>query len=217
MINIILCDDHELVRKGLRQLLQQQPGFLVLAEVASGEHLLKELRKAKPDVIILDIALPGRSGLEILKQVRLLEPQIKVLVLSMYPEDQFALRVIKAGASGYLHKDTRPEILHEAIRTVAAGGKYVSQKMTALLISELSLGKGEVPLFKYLSDREYDVMLMLAEGKKPGEIAATWSLSIKTISTYKSRIFEKLRLKNISELVRYVQAHNLLKNVTSPV
>lgn len=211
MINIVLCEDHEIVRKGLRQLLQEQPGFFVLADVSSGELLLKKLHKIKPDVVILDIALPGRSGLEVLKQLKMTYPDIKVLVLSMYPEDQFAIRVIKAGASGYLHKDSPPEILNEAIRTVAKGGKYVSDLMMSLLFSEVASGKGDLPLHKKLSDREYEVLLLLGQGKKVNDIGQALSLSIKTISTYKKRIFEKLQVKSLAELTRYIDEHQLVQ------
>lgn len=215
MINIILCDDHEIVRKGLCQLLQEQPGFFVSADVSSGELLLKKLRKVKPDVIILDIALSGRSGLEVLKQIQMIYPNIKVLVLSMYPEDQFAIRVIKAGASGYLHKDSQPDILNEAIRTVASGDKYVSRHMASLLFTEVASGKDDLPLHKQLSDREFDVLLTLGQGKKVNDIAKAMSLNIKTISTYKKRIFEKLQVKSLAEMTRYVDEHNLLEAAVS--
>ncbi|HXH17630.1 MAG TPA: response regulator transcription factor [Chitinophagales bacterium] len=213
MISIVLCDDHEIVRKGLRQLLQEQPGFLVLADVASGEELLKELRNTQPDVVLLDLALPGRSGLEVLKQLRLLQPEIKVLVLSMYPEDQFALRVIKAGAQGYLHKDSPPQQLTEAVRAVAEGKKYVSPHMVEILFNEVALKNNNQPLHAALSDREMEVLLLLAEGKKLSEIAGALSLSVKTVSTYKMRIFEKLRLKSLTAISRYVTEHGLVKNV----
>jgi DNA-binding NarL/FixJ family response regulator len=214
MINILLCDDHEIVRKGLRQLLQEQPGFFVMADVPSGEALLKELRKVKPDVVILDIALPGRSGLEVLKQLRLLYPEIKVLALSMYPEDQFAIRLIKAGASGYLHKDSAPAMLNEAIRTIAKGGKFVSPRMMSVLFHEVANEKRHEPLHKMLSDREFEVLLMLAQGKKVGEISAAMSLSIKTVSTYKTRILEKLKLNSIAALTRYVDENHLLQHAS---
>lgn len=215
MINILLCDDHELVRKGLRQLLQDQPGFCVMADVSSGESLLRELRRMHPDVLILDIALPGRSGLEILKQVQELYPDIKVLILSMYPEEQFAIRMIKAGASGYLHKDCAPEILNEAIMTIARGEKYVSHQMMSILFSEVLTKNKGVPSHKNLSDREMEVLLQLGQGKNVTEIADSISLSVKTVSTYKSRIFEKLRLKSIADLTRYIDEHQLFQATAS--
>ena len=211
MINIILCDDHEIVRKGLRQLLQEQPGFLVLADVDSGEALLKELRKTQPDVIILDISLPGRSGLEVLKQIKALYPKMKVLVLSMYPEDQFAIRLIKAGASGYLHKDSPPSELSEAVQTIAAGGKFVSEKMMSLLFNEVAASRKDNPHHNELSDRELEVMLALAQGKKVSHIADAMALSVKTVSTYKKRIMEKMRMESIAEITRYVDEHHLLQ------
>lgn len=208
MINIVLCDDHEIVRKGLRQLLQEQPGFCVLDDVSSGEMLLAHLRKIKPDVIIIDIALAGRSGLEVIKQLKLLYPKIKVLVLSMYPEEQVAIRAVKAGAFGYLHKDSPPEELAEAIRTVAGGDKYVSRKMMSLLFSEVA-SKTRNNSLKNLSDREYEILILLSEGKKVSDIARQLSLSVKTVSTYKKRISEKLNLRSVAEMARYVAEHKL--------
>jgi len=215
MIKIALCDDHEIVRKGLCQLLQEQPGFEVVTDVSSGELLLKQLRKVKSHVIILDIALPGRGGLEVLKQLRMIYPDIKVLVLSMFPEDQFAVRMIKAGASGYIHKDSPPEILNEAIRTVFSGGKYVSDHLMSLLFREVASGKKGIPLHKNLSDREFEVLLLLGQGKKVNDIANAMSLSIKTISTYKKRIFEKLNVASLADLTRYIDEHHLFPSTVS--
>ncbi|MDZ4844203.1 MAG: response regulator transcription factor [Chitinophagales bacterium] len=211
MISITLCDDHQIVRKGIRQILEERPDFKVVSEVSNGEQLLKELRLTKPNVVLLDIGLPGRSGLEVLKQIHLLYPRIKVLVLSMYPEDQYAIRTIKAGASGYLHKDSAPNVLYEAITTIASGGKYVSAAITNLLFNEiLSESKGS-PLHKTLSDREFEVLLQLGKGKKVGEIAQGLTLSVKTVSTYKTRIFEKLGIDNVAEITQYLLKHNLLQ------
>lgn len=215
MIKIALCDDHEIVRKGLCQLLQEQADFEVVAEVSSGEMLLKQLRKLKPDVVILDIALPGRGGLEVLKQLRSIYPDIKVLVLSMFPEDQFAVRMIKAGASGYIHKDSSPEILSDAIKTIFSGGKYVSNHLVSLLFREVASGKKETPLHKNLSDREFEVLLLLGQGKKVNDIANTMSLSVKTISTYKKRIFGKLNVASVAEMTRYIDEHQLLPSTIS--
>lgn len=210
MLNILLCDDHEIVRKGLRQILEGYPEFRVTTEVSSGEQLLRELRKAHPHVIILDLSLPGRSGLEVLKQVRALYPEINVLVLSMYPEEQFAVRAIKAGASGYLHKDSPPEVLYKAIRMIARGGKYINPALACLLFEEIMSERPQpTALHKNLSDREFEVLLLLGEGKKISEIAQRMSLSAKTVSTYKIRIFEKLNLKNLAQVTRYLMEHNI--------
>ena len=208
MTRILLCEDHALVREGLRQLLEANPEFTVLADVSSAEQLLKTLRKMKPDVLVLDIALPGRSGLEVLKQTKLLYPGLKVLVLSMYPEDQFAVRMIKAGASGYLHKDSPPSELYEALRTIARGGKYVSPAIMSLLFNEIA-GQMDSPSYKSLSDREFEVLLLIGKGRKMSEIAASMSLSVKTVSTYKTRLLEKLHIKNYADITRYVLENNL--------
>jgi len=212
MVRITLCDDHQIVRKGIRQILEERPDFKVVSEVSNGEQLLKELRLIKPDVMLLDIGLPGRSGLEMLKQIHLLYPNIKVLVLSMYPEEQYAIRTIKAGAAGYLHKDSPPDVLYAAITTIAGGGKYVSAAITNLLFNEIISSESKVsPLHKTLSDREFEVLLKLGKGEKVGEIAQSMTLSVKTVSTYKTRIFEKLAIHNVAEITQYLLKHNLLQ------
>ncbi len=211
MVSIILCDDHQIVRRGIRQILEERPDFKVVSEVSDGEQLLKELRLIKPNLVLLDIGLPGRSGLEVLKQIHLLYPKIKVLVLSMYPEDQYAIRTIKAGALGYLHKDSPPDVLYDAIKTVARGGKYVSTAITNLLFKEIVSESKISPLHKSLSDREFEVLLQLGKGKKVGEIAQSMALSLKTVSTYKTRVFEKLDIHNVAEVTQYLIKHNLLE------
>lgn len=210
MINIILCDDHKIVREGLKQIIHDSKQLNVVADVATGEDLFKQLRKHKPDVIILDIALPGRNGLDILKQVKALNASIQVLVLSMYPEDQFAIRMIKAGASGYLHKDSPPAMLKEAINTIASGEKYISPNIANLLVKEITTTGSGKHLHDNLSDREYEVLLLLGKGQKVSEIALALSLSIKTISTYKTRIQQKLGLKNNADTIQYLISQNLL-------
>jgi len=208
MANVIICDDHKIVREGLKQIINVFSDFKVISDVASGEDLFSEFKTHIPDIIILDVSLPGRSGLEILKQVKASHPQIKVLVLSMYPEYQFAIRMLKAGASGYLHKDSEPQILAEAMRTIAAGGEYLSPKITQLLFHEMNNENGEMP-HQALSDREYEVLLYIGEGKSISEIAVKLSLSVKTISTYRTRILEKMQLDNNSDLVKYILLHDL--------
>ncbi len=216
MIKIVLCDDHEIVRLGLRQLLQTDPKFNVLADVSSGEALLKKLKTVKPDIIILDISMPGRGGIEVLKQVKLSYPEIRVLVLSMYPEDQFAIRTIKAGADGYLHKDSAPEVLSQAIKIVAGGDKYVSPCMMNLLFEEIVSAKKGVPPHLLLSDREIEVLIKLGQGKKVGVIARELFLSIKTVSTYKKRIQTKLNINTYGEIAQYLSEHELLNITDSP-
>lgn len=208
MINIVICDDHKIVREGLKSIISVFDDFKVVADVESGEALIKLLLTEQPDIVVLDVSLPGRSGLEVLKQIKASYPEIKVLVLSMYPEDQFAIRTLKAGASGYLHKDSPPEVLIEALRTIAAGGEYLSSNITKLLFKEVNSDNGGKP-HKTLSDREYEVLLYIGEGKSISEIANQLSLSVKTISTYRSRILEKMDMDNNSDLVKYILLHDL--------
>lgn len=210
MINIVLCDDHKIVREGLSKIIANFPDIKILADdIASGEELMQRLRKVEPDLIILDVSLPGRSGLEVLKQIKIMYPEVKVLVLSMYPEDQFAIRMLKAGASGYLHKDSAPEVLIDAIRTIYSGGEYLSPAITKLLYREMSSKNQDLP-HRTLSDREYEVFLAIGEGKANNVIASQLSLSAKTISTYRSRILTKMTMENNSDIIKYILLHNLL-------
>lgn len=213
MINTIICDDHKIVREGLSKIIANFPDINILADdISSGEELLQRLRKVQPDIIVLDVSLPGRSGLEVLKQVKIFYPEIQVLVLSMYPEDQFAIRMLKAGASGYLHKDSAPEVLIDAIRTIHDGGEYLSPAITKLLYREMNNKNQELP-HKQLSDREYEVFLAIGEGKANNQIASQLSLSAKTISTYRSRILTKMNMDNNSDIIKYILLHNLLPSV----
>ncbi|MFM1931554.1 MAG: hypothetical protein RL226_857 [Bacteroidota bacterium] len=210
MINVVICDDHKIVREGLSKIISNFPDISILADdIASGEELMQRLRAKRPDIIILDVSLPGRSGLEVLKQVKIMYPEIKVLVLSMYPEDQFAIRMLKAGASGYLHKDSAPEVLIEAIRTIQDGGEYLSPAITKLLYREMNSKNQELP-HKQLSDREFEVFLAIGEGKANNQIAQQLSLSAKTISTYRARILSKMNMENNSDMIKYILLHNLL-------
>ena len=208
MTKVAICDDHKIVREGLKQIINVFDGFEVVIEAESGEQLINKLRDIKVDLLILDVSLPGRSGLEVLKQIKGMQPDLGVLVLSMYPEDQFAIRMLKAGASGYLHKDSAPEVLKQALTTISNGGEYLSDKITKLLYREMSSDGAELP-HKRLSDREYEVLLYIGEGKSISEIAAQLSLSVKTISTYRTRILEKMNIENNSDMVKYIMLHDL--------
>lgn len=212
MTKIAICDDHKIVREGLKQIINGFSDFEVVLDVESGEALIKALRKSEVQIVVLDVSLPGRNGLEVLKQIRSMYEHLKVLMLSMYPEDQFAIRALKAGASGYLHKDSQPDILVEALRTIAKGGEYLSPAITSLLFKEVNSDGSGLP-HKMLSDREYEVLLYIGEGKSISEIANQLSLSVKTISTYRSRILEKMSLDNNSDLVKYILMHDLAPNV----
>jgi len=209
MINLMICDDHQIVRDGLSQILGLYSDIKVIKAVSTGESLIKELKEEQPEVLLLDISLPGRSGLEVLKQVKLLYPKIAVLILSMYPEDQFAIRMLKAGASSYLNKDTAPDILVEAIRTIARGGEYISKEVTNLLVGEV-LRENEVLPHQVLSDREYEVLLLIGQGHSITEISNKLLLSVKTISTYRSRLMVKLEIHSNADLVKYMIRHGII-------
>ncbi len=212
MIKVAICDDHKIVREGLKQIIGVFDDFEVVMDVESGESLIKELRNSDAEIVVLDVSLPGRNGLEVLKQIKSMYEDLKVLMLSMYPEDQFAIRALKAGASGYLHKDSPPNILVEALRTIAKGGEYLSPAITSLLFKEVNSDGGGLP-HKTLSDREYEVLLYIGEGKSISEIANQLSLSVKTISTYRSRILDKMNMDNNSDLVKYILIHDLAPSI----
>jgi two-component system invasion response regulator UvrY len=202
MIRVFVADDHAVVRRGVLQILEDVPDIAVAGEAGSGRETLCGVQATDPDVLLLDIAMPEGGGLEVLAQLRNLRPELRVLFLSMYPEKQYAIRALRAGAAGYLTKESAPEELVAAIRKAAQGGTYVSQTLAEKLAGEL---KGEAPKEPYevLSDREYQVVRLLAAGKTIGEIAADLSLSVKTVSTYRARILEKLGLRSTAEVIRY--------------
>ena len=209
MKSVIICDDHPIVREGLKLLIQGFGKYEVLADVESGEALMKRLKRGTADIVILDVSLPGSSGLEVLKSLKALYGRVKVLILSMYPEDQFALRMIKAGASGYLHKDSSPEILQEALDKIAAGEEYLSNSLAKILLGAVNGKSTDQPSHELLSDREFQVFLYIGEGLSLSNIGVKLNLSVKTISTYKSRIYEKMNMENTSEIVRYIMVKNL--------
>jgi two-component system invasion response regulator UvrY len=209
MKSVIICDDHPIVREGLKLLIQGFGKYEVLADVESGEALMKRLKRGTADIVILDVSLPGSSGLEVLKSLKALYGRVKVLILSMYPEDQFALRMIKAGASGYLHKDSSPEILQEALDKIAAGEEYLSNSLAKILLGAVNGKSTDQPSHELLSDREFEVFLYIGEGLSLSNIGIKLNLSVKTISTYKSRIYEKMNMENTSEIVRYIMVENL--------
>jgi len=208
MINILIADDHTVVREGLKQIISGNADMTVLAEAGSGNEAIEKIRKNAFSVIILDIAMPGKNGLDTMKEIKLEHPNLPVLILSMYPEEQYALRFFRAGASGYLTKKSAPEELVSAIRTVSKGKKYVSPSLAEQLVGELDMTT-EKPLHGSLSDREFQVLCLIASGKTSGEIAEELFLSVKTVSTYKARILEKLRLKNTAELINYAIQNQL--------
>lgn len=209
MIKILIADDHAVVRKGLKQILAETTDIVAADEAINGQEVLEKIRKNDYDIVMLDISMPGRNGLDILKQVKIEKPEMSVLILSMHPEEQYAVRALKAGASGYLTKDSAPDELILAIRKISQGRKYITSSLAERLAFYLEVDS-EKPLHEALSDREYEVMRMIASGKTVREIAEELFLSIKTISTYRSRILEKMGMKNNTELVHYALKNRLL-------
>lgn len=202
MIKVLIADDHTLVRKGLRQLLLESGLVKAVDEAKDGKETVAKVSASRYDLVLLDISFPGRSGIEVLKQIKSIRPKVPVLILSMHPEEQYAVRALRAGASGYLTKETATEELIEAIEKVSAGRKYI----TSSLAERLATGfdeRSDEPLHKSLSDREYQVMCMIASGKTCTEIAGALNLSVKTISTHRARILRKTGMKNNAHLTHY--------------
>ena len=212
MIRVLIADDHHLVRQGIKQLLAETGDIEVAAETATGAETLECVNQNTFDVVVLDISMPKQDGLEVLKQIRKNKPEVAVLILTMYSADQYAVRMFKAGASGYLTKESLPDELCTAIRTLAAGRRYVNREVGELLAAQCDCG--DTPCHHdNLSDREYQVLRMLGSGKKIKEIAAELALSTKTVSTYQARILDKLNLQNQLELVRYSVENRLVSSV----
>jgi DNA-binding NarL/FixJ family response regulator len=208
-MNILIADDHAIVRKGLVQLLKEEFLSVSITETTNGAEVLERAKDSIWDIILLDISMPGRNGVELLKQLRADGIKAPVLMLSIHPEEQYALRVLKAGASGFLNKDSANEELITAIHKVLAGRKYITSTVAEKL-AEGASNPGEKLLYEYLSDREMQVLELIASGKTVSEIAEEISLSINTISTYRTRILEKLTLNNNAELTRYAFDNGLI-------
>ena len=209
MIKIIIADDHPIVRAGMKQIISEASDLVVADEAGDGHKLLSKIREENFDVAILDITMPHMDGLDVLKQLRIEKPKLPVIVLSIHPEDQYALRVLKAGASGYVTKASAPDQLINAIRKVCRGGKYISPSIAEKLAFQLEANFEEMP-HETLSDREYQVLCMLASGKTVTEIADELALSVKTVSTYRARILEKMDMKNNAELIHYAVQNKLV-------
>lgn len=210
MIRVFIVDDHVIVRQGLRRILEEADGIEVAGEAANGVEALKKTNTLNWDVMLLDISMPEKGGDDTLRQLLHEKKDAKVLILSMYSEDQYAVRLMKAGAWGYLTKDVAPEQLVIAIRQVMSGKKYISPILAELMLMEINADH-EKPLHENLSDREYQVLKLLGSGKKVSEIADVLSLSVKTVSTYRAHILEKMKLKNNAELIFYVIQNGLLQ------
>jgi two-component system, NarL family, invasion response regulator UvrY len=209
MTRVILCDDHAVVRRGIRDTLADAPDIEVVAETGSYSEVRDALRNTPCDVLVLDLSLPGRGGLEVLASLKDTELQVRVLIVSMYPEDQYAIRCLRAGAQGYVNKAGDPSELVEAVRTVALGKKYVSPAVAQMLVDNLHAPASEV-LHASLSERELQTLLMIASGKRLSDIATELMLSPKTVSVYRSRVLEKLKLSNNAELTVYAIRNNMV-------
>jgi two-component system, NarL family, invasion response regulator UvrY len=208
-MKILLADDHAVVRRGLKQILTDAFKRATYGEARNAQEALDLVWKQEWDVVVLDITMPGRSGLDVLREIKQSKPRLPVLVLSMHPENQFAVRVLKSGAAGYMTKESAPEELVGAVKKVLAGGKYVSNSLAENLAASLSINH-KAPQEK-LSDREFQVLRLIASGKMVSDIARELSLSVKTISTYRSRVLEKMGMKNNAELMHYAIQHRLVE------
>jgi len=208
-MKILIADDHTIFREGLKHILTEYPDMIVADEARNGREVLDKIWNNDYDMVLLDISMPGMTGLEALKQLKNDRPKLPVLVLSMHPEEQYAVRALRAGASGYLTKESAPDELMTAIRKISQGRKYITSSLAERLALEME-ADSEKPLHDVLSDREYQVLRMIAEGKTVKHIAEELSLSIKTVSTYRARIMEKMKMTTNAELMHYAIKHHLL-------
>lgn len=209
MIRVALCDDHPLVRRGMVQIISETSGISVVGEAENYADLTRVLREHECDVLVLDIEMPGKNGIEVLKQMRALYPKLRVLMLSMHPEDQYALRAMKAGASGYLTKKSAPDLLVEAVRVIHGGKKFITPELAELLATRLDQDV-DTPAHELLSDREFQTLKLIASGKTLSEIAETLALSPKTVSVYRARVLEKMKLGTNAELTHYAIKNGLV-------
>jgi two-component system invasion response regulator UvrY len=207
VIRVVIADDHRIVRRGIKEILEEEGDILIVGDVGTSTQVLEIVREHEVDILLLDIAMPDGGGLEILEQVHRIKPNLRVLILTMYSEEQFAVRALRSHAYGYLTKQSAPEELVEAIRTIAKGEKYITQALAKVLVADLD--QAITPLHKSLSDREFQILRKIASGKTLTDISSELSLSIKTISTYRARILAKLKLNNTAEIIRYGIEHHL--------
>ncbi len=209
MIKILLADDHPIIIKGLKQIIEEEDDMKVTGEARNGNEALDLMRKNDYDIAILDITMPKKTGVEVIEEMKYLKKKIPVLVLSVHPEDQFAMRVLKTGAKGYMTKESAPENIVDAIKKIINGGKYISPTLAEKILSDINSDRVESP-HETLSNREFQIIVMIASGKTLKEIAEELNLNIKTISTYRQRILEKMNMTSNSELTRYVLDNKLM-------
>jgi len=209
LIKLLVADDHAIVRKGIEQIIAETTDIVVSAEARNGQEVMEKAAKNIYDLVLLDIAMPGRDGLEVLKELKKLRPKLAVLMLSMYPEEQYAIRALRSGASGYLTKESAPDELISAIRKVSSGGKYISSSLAERIAHKLG-NNSDAALHEQLSDREYQIFIKLACGKTLTEIADELVLSVKTISTYRARLLVKMNMKSNAEITRYALENKLV-------
>jgi DNA-binding NarL/FixJ family response regulator len=210
MIRVLIADDHAVVRRGIRQILGDEHDITVVAEASTSTEVMNHLRKQPIDLVLLDMTMPKKHGLELLKDIKVEFPKVKVLVLSMYPVDQFGIRALKAGAGGYLTKDGDPVELVNAIRKVSSGGKFINPQMAELLERELH-HEEERPLHEILSDREFEVFRLIASGKTVGQIADELKLSVKTVSNYRARALEKMNMKTNADIMSFAYRKGIVQ------
>ena len=208
MIRVIIVDDHPVVRRGLKQIVAAEQDMQVVGEAENAREALHVIRQTPCDAVVLDITMPDASGLDVLNQLKHERPTLPVLIMSIHEEEQYAHRVLKAGASGYLMKNSIPEELIKAIRKITSGGRYISPSLAEMLASEFA--SPETPLHEKLSDREFQIMCLIASGKSLKEIGGALCISGKTVSSYRSRILEKMSMSNNSDLTRYALEHHLI-------
>lgn len=209
LIRVLLADDHAIIRDGLKQIFSDTDDIFVTGEAANATATMEQVRHADFDVAVLDISMPGRSGLELVRQLKAEKPELSILILSMHQEEQYAVRALHSGAAGYLTKEADADVLVEAVRRVAAGGVYMSEKVARMMVRSVQ-PDAKVPPHTLLSDREYQIFDMLVRGMGVTEIAQALSLSVKTISTHKTHILQKMDLETTADLVRYAVAHDLM-------
>lgn len=210
MVNVLIADDHALIREGLKKILKTEPDMVVVGEARNAQELYEQVRTTDPAIVLLDISMPGTSGLDALKTLKQECPRVPVLILSIHPEHRFAVRALKAGAAGYINKETAVDELVAAIRKTVEGGKYVSSALAEELAMQIGIPAGKAP-HENLSDREFQIMCMIAAGRRRTEIADQLGLSLSTVNTYRARILQKMNMQTNVELARYALEHELIE------